>query len=325
MRAVQITRFGGPEVLDVVDLPDPVTGDGEVLYEVSSAGVNFADTHQVENSYLAAQELPLVPGTEFVGTPVGGGQRVVGLLDRGGYAQRVAANPRLTWPVPDGVTDEQALAAVLQGATAWHLLRTSAHLQRGESVVVIAGAGGVGSLAIQLAKQWGAGRVIATASSPEKRALTEELGADAAIDPALADHDPRRFTFALREANEGRQVDVVLEMTGGPVFDGALSALAPFGRMVFYGMAGRVPPTPVQPAALMQKSRAVIGFWLVHALHRPEMLDAAVTDLLAMVADGRLRPVEGGRYPLSDVRRAHEDLRARRTTGKLVLDPHRAG
>src|SRR3954451_9383782 len=156
MRAVQITRFGGPEVLDVVDVPEPTPGDGQQLYDVSTAGINFADTHQIENSYLAAQQLPLIPGAEFVGTSAGGGQRVVGLLDGGGYAEKVVAHDVLTWPVPEGVSDEQALAVVLQGATAWHLLRTSAHLAEGESVVVIAGAGGVGSLAIQLAKKWGA-------------------------------------------------------------------------------------------------------------------------------------------------------------------------
>ena len=130
---------------------------------------------------------------------------MVGLAPAGGYAEKVVAPPRLTWPVPDEVTDEQALALVVQGATAWHLLRTCTHLQPGESVVVIAGAGGVGSLAVQLAKRWGAGRVIATASSPEKRALTEELGADASVDPALADDDPKQFTAALREANGGQR------------------------------------------------------------------------------------------------------------------------
>src|SRR5687768_1542450 len=182
MRAVQITRFGGPEVLDVVDLPDPTPGEGQKLYEVSSAGVNFADTHQIENSYLAQQQLPLTPGAEFVGTPVGGGQRVVGLLEGGGYAEKVVAHDFLTWPVPVGVSD---------------------------------GAGGVGSLAIQLAKQWGAGRVIATASSADKRALCEELGADATVDPALAEEDPKNLTAALREANGGKKVDIVLEMTGG--------------------------------------------------------------------------------------------------------------
>ncbi|MBB3085659.1 quinone oxidoreductase family protein [Geodermatophilus sabuli] len=323
MRAVQITRFGGPEVLDVVDLPDPVPGEGQQLFDVSSAGVNFADTHQVENSYLAPQQLPLVPGAEFVGTPAGGGPRVVGLLDGGGYAEKVAAHPRLTWPVPDGVTDEQALAVVLQGATAWHLLRTSAHLAAGETVVVIAGAGGVGSLAVQLARRWGAGRVIATASSAEKRALTEELGADASVDPALADDDPKAFTAALRDANGGRPVDVVLEMTGGNVFAGSLSALAPFGRLVTYGMASRQETRTVPPGALMQRSRAVIGFWLAHCMTRPQMMDDAMTELLPLVAEGALRPIAGGRYPLTAVREAHQDLLARRTTGKLTLDPAR--
>jgi NADPH2:quinone reductase len=323
MRAVQITRFGGPEVLEIKDVPDPVAGPGQQLYDVSSAGVNFADTHQTENSYIAQQQLPLIPGAEFVGTPVGGGPRVVGLLDGGGYAEKVAALDVLTWPVPDGVTDEQALAVVLQGATAWHLLRTSTHLAEGESVVVIAGAGGVGSLAVQLAKHWGAGRVIATASSAEKRATAEKLGADATVDPALAEDDPKAFTAALREANSGRRVDIVLEMTGGNVFDGALSALAPFGRLAAYGMAGRVPAKPVQAPSLMGTSRAVIGFWLVHCMSRPEMMDAAMNDLLPMVADGVLKPVVGGRYPLSNVRAAHEDLLARRSTGKLVLDPSR--
>src|SRR3954468_2917618 len=322
MRAVQITEFGGPEVLNVVDLPDPVPGDGEQLYEVSAAGVNYADTHQTENSYLSAQELPLIPGTEFVGRP-GDGRRVVGLAPAGGYAQKVVASPRMTWELPESVSDEQALALVVQGATAWHLLRTSTHMQPGESVVVIAGAGGVGSLAVQLAKQWGAGRVIATASSAEKRALTEELGADASVDPALADDDPKQFTAALREANGGRRVDIVLEMTGGNVFDGSLSALAPFGRLVTYGMAGRTPPKPINAGSLMGTSRAVIGFWLAHCMSRPEMMDEAMNGLLPMVADGSLRAVGGGRYPLSAVREAHQDLLARRTTGKLVIDPVR--
>jgi NADPH:quinone reductase-like Zn-dependent oxidoreductase len=297
MRAVQITRFGGPEVMDVVDLPDPTPGEGQKLYEVSSAGVNFADTHQIENSYLSAQQLPLIPGAEFVGTPVGSGQRVVGLLDGGGYAEKVVAHDVLTWAVPDGVSDEQALAVVLQGATAWHLLRTSAHLAEGESVVVIAGA--------------------------EKRGLAEELGAHATVDPALADDDPKTFTAALREANGGKPVDIVLEMTGGNVFSGSLSALAPFGRLVTYGMAARQETPAVPPGALMQKSRAVIGFWLAHCMTRPQMMDAAMNDLLPMVAEGGLKPVVGGRYPLSAVREAHQDLLARRTTGKLVLDPTR--
>src|SRR5215204_3546327 len=169
--------------------------------------------HQTEDSYLAKQTLPLVPGAEFVGIAPDG-TRVVGLLAGGGYAERVLAAPELTWPVPDGVSDGAALAVVLQGLTAWHALRTCAHLAPGESVVVHAAAGGVGTIAVQLARAWGAGQVIATASSDEKRELALSLGAGAAVDSAEPD-----LVGALRAANDGRRVDVVLEMTGGPVFD----------------------------------------------------------------------------------------------------------
>ena len=316
MRAVQITRFGGPEVLDVVDLPDPVPGPGQELFDVSTAGVNYADTHQIEDSYLAAQQLPLVPGAEFVGTSAGGGPRVVGLLEGGGYAEKVAASPRLTWPVPDGVTDEQALAVVLQGSTAYHLLRTSAHLAAGETVVVIAGAGGVGSLAVQLAKKWGAGRVIATASSSEKQSLARELGADVVVDSTRED-----MKAALEEANDGRKVDVVLEMVGGATFEQSLRALAPFGRLVHFGQAGREGAPQLDPGALMARSQGVIGFWLVHMMRRPDLMTEAMDGMFELVRAGELEVVAGGEYPLADARRAHEDLRARTTVGKLVLRP----
>lgn len=315
MRAVQITEFGGPEVLNVTEQPDPVPAPGQLLIDVSRAGVNYADTHQAENSYLAPQELPLIPGAEVVGSTADG-RRVVALLQGGGYAQKAAAWPMLAFDVPDAVSDGDALAVVLQGMTAWHLLRTSTRMQPGDSVVVVAAAGGVGSLAVQLARSWGAGRVIAMASSEDKRALAVELGADVAIDPAAGD-----LKSAIEEANGGRKVDVVLEMTGGPVFDACLAALAPFGRLVAYGMAGRVPPQPVDVGGLMGRSRAVMGFWLAHCMTKPAMMVEPMAELLQLVATGGLRPVVGGEYPMSDVRRAHEDLRARRTTGKLVLDP----
>jgi NADPH:quinone reductase len=314
MRAVQIEEFGGPEVLQVVDVPKPEPGDAEVLIEVSRAGMNFADTHQRENSYLARYEVPLILGGEVAGTTEDG-RRVVALLSNGGYAEYAVAPEATVYPIPDGLDDGAALALLIQGLTAWHLLRTCGRVAPGESVVVISGAGGVGSLAVQLAKPFGAGRVIATASSEEKRALTLELGADAAVDPSVDD-----LTAALIEANDGKRVDVVLEMSGGRVFDQSAEALAPFGRIVAYGIASREQNT-LETGRLMRKSRAVVGFWLVHCLGRRDMVEEPLADLFERAARGELKPRVGGTYPLSEVRRAHEDMQGRKTSGKLLLDP----
>ncbi|HEX7300732.1 MAG TPA: NADPH:quinone oxidoreductase family protein [Solirubrobacteraceae bacterium] len=315
MRAIQQREFGGPEVLELVDLPVPEPGDGEVLIRVTRAGMNFADTHQRRNEYLAAQELPLVPGTEVAGVREDTGERVVALSGSGGYAEYAVAPAALTFPIPDGVDDGTALALIVQGLTAWHLHRTSARVQPGESVVVVAAAGGVGSLAVQLGRPMGAGRVIATASTPAKRDLALELGADAAVDA-----DPEGLTERLIEANLGRPVDVVFEMAGGPVFDACLAALAPFGRLVTYGIASGQ-GNEVHTRKLMGRSRAVVGFWLVHCLGKPAMVDEALADLYDRAARGELRVVVGATYPLSQARQAQIDLAERRTTGKVLLDP----
>jgi NADPH2:quinone reductase len=316
VRAIRIARWGGPEVLELVeDAPVPEPAAHELLVRVSRAGVNFADTHARDNSYLARYELPLVPGAEVAGTTEDG-RRVAGMIANGGYAEYAAVPAATAFDIPEGVSDAAALALLIQGLTAWHLYRTSAHLAKGESVVVHAAAGGVGSLAVQLGRAFGAGRVIATASTESKRALALELGADVAVDVTRED-----LTEALVEANDGRRVDVVLEMAGGRVFDASLRALAPFGRLVTYGMASRE-PNRVGAGNLMRHSSAVIGFWLAHCFTRPrELLAEPLRDLFARVQSGDLRVVEGPVYPLSEARRAHEDLQARRTTGKLLLDP----
>jgi NADPH2:quinone reductase len=315
VRAIRISRFGGPEVLEYVeDAPTPEPAPHELLVRVSRAGINFADTHARENSYLAPYELPLTPGAEVAGTTADG-RRVAAMIASGGYAEYAAVPKATAFELPDGVSDAQALALLVQGLTAWHLYRTSAHLAEGESVVVHAAAGGVGSLAVQLGKAFGA-RVIATASTEEKRRLALELGADAAVDVTRED-----LTDALIAANEGRRVDVVLEMAGGRVFDASLRALAPFGRLVTYGMASRE-PNRIAAGNLLRHSSAVIGFWLAHCFAKPhEMLAKPLHHLFERVARGDLRVIEGAVYPLSEARRAHEDLQARRTTGKLVLDP----
>ena len=277
--------------------------------------MNYADTHQRTNDYLASYDLPLVPGGEVAGVRQDTGERVVAMTGTGGYAEYATAPAALTFPIPEGVDDATAVALLIQGLTAWHLYRTSAQLRPGESVVVHAAAGGVGSLAVQLGKPLGAGRVIATASTEDKRALALELGADVAVDASPAGMKER-----LEEANEGRKVDVVFEMAGGEVFDQSLRALAPFGRIVTYGIASRE-PNQVSTGSLMRRSRAVVGFWLMHCIGRPEMVDDALADLFERVRRGELRVHVGATYPLSEAARAQVDIAERRTTGKVLLDP----
>ena len=315
MRAIQQTEFGGPEVLKLVELPIPEPAEGEVLIRVARAGLNFADTHQRHDNYVAAAKLPLVPGAEVAGVREDTGERVVALCQTGGYAEYATAPAALTFPIPDGIDDATALALLLQGLTAWHLYRTVGRVAEGETVVVHAAAGGVGSLAVQLGHAMGAGRVIATASTAEKRELALGLGADVAVDAAAAGMRER-----LEEANGGRPVDVVFEMAGGEVFEQSLAALATFGRMVVYGIASRE-QNEVRTGKLLRTSRSVLGFWLMHCLDRPAMIDDALADLFARAARGELHVVVGQTYPLGDAARAQTDLQERRTTGKLLLDP----
>lgn len=313
MKAIQIREFGGSEALSYVDVPDPVPGDGQVLVEVARCGVNFADTHVTRNDYLAKQELPLIPGGEVAGrTP--DGRRVAAMLMNGGYAQRVAVHEAMLVPVPDEVSDDHAAALLLQGLTAHALIHRSARLAPGETLVVEAAAGGTGGLAVQLAKRHGA-RVIGLASSPEKRELVTRLGADATVDSRAAD-----MREAILRANGGEPVDAVLQMSGGAAFEGQLRALAPFGRMVTFGIASREENT-VRTGHLMRNSRAVVGFWLVHLMRDPGAVADAIGELFGAVAAGELEVVIGGVHPLSEARRVHELLASRETQGKLLLDP----
>jgi NADPH2:quinone reductase len=313
MRAIQISEFGGPEVMKLVELPTPIPGRGEILLEVTAVGINYADTHQTENSYLSPQTLPLVPGIEVVGTH--DGQRYLASVSSGGYAEQAVALQSFSYPIPDSVSDEEALCILIQGTTAWHLLKTMGHLHSGESVVIHAAAGGVGTLAIQLAKLWGA-RVIAVTSSEEKGALATSLGADEVVDANL-----ENLGKALRAANGGKGVDIVLEMIGGTTFDQSLLALGDFGRMLTFGMASRTAPTSVHPGSLMHGSKTISGFWLANCFGKKEMMNDVIDELFAMISDGKLKPVIGGTYPLSEAGDAHSAMLARGTTGKIVLKP----
>jgi NADPH2:quinone reductase len=310
MKAIQITAFGGPDSMQFIELPDPIPGEGQEVIDVTSIGINYADTHQTENSYLSPQRLPLVPGIEVVGT-TSSGVRVLTPVASGGYAQKALAYSAAMIEIPDGVSDEQALCMLVQGSTAWHILKTVGHLKTGETVVIHAAAGGVGTIAIQLAKLWGA-KVIAVASTQAKRDLAKSLGADA---------DQEKLHERILEANNGKPVDLVLEMVGGKTFDASLEALAPFGRLITYGMASRTAPTPIHPGSLMGGSKTITGFWLSHCFGSKELLNDVIAELFALVESGKLQPVIGATFGLSQAVEAHKAMLARETTGKITLNP----
>ncbi|MER5703724.1 zinc-binding dehydrogenase [Micromonospora sp. NPDC002296] len=316
MKAVVVERFGPAESLSATDFAEPVPGENEVLVRVEKAGVNFADKHVVEGSYSYRPSLPYIPGIEAVGTDPDG-RRVVALPRTGGaWAEWVAAPAATLVAVPDAITDLQALAVANQGFAAWHILRTAGRMTRQDTVVVTAAAGGVGSLAVQLARAWGAKRVIALASTGTKRDLAVRLGADVALDPTSED-----LADELAAANDGKPVDLYLEMSGGAGLDTALASLGRLGRLVTYGAASGRGSTPIRSESLMQGSRSVVGFWANDLVTRyPRITAETMTGLFAMISKGTLTPVTEHVYPLAEAGRALTALANRETTGKLILD-----
>ena len=299
--------------MNYLDLPDPVAGADEALLDVTAIGINYADTHQTENSYLSPQTLPMIPGIEVVGTHAG--KRYLASVSSGGYAQKAIAHKSIMIPIPDSVSDQDALCMLVQGSTAGHLLKTMGHLEKGQSVIIHAAAGGVGTIAIQLAKLWGA-KVIAVTSSDEKAELAKKLGADQVVDAANED-----LSKALRDANSGRGVNLILEMVGGKTFDQSLLALGTFGKLITFGMASRTAPTPIHPGALMHGSKTVAGFWLANCFGKKELFNDVIEELFALISEGKLKPVIGATFPLSQAQAAHKSMLARESVGKIALDP----
>lgn len=314
MRAVRITETGGPEVLAVSDGPEPVAQDGELLVDVAVAGVNFIDTYHRKGAYPIP--LPFLLGLEGVGRVVSTGERVAWADAMGSYAERIAVPADKAVPVPDALTDEQAAGALLQGMTAHAFVVDAFPVQAGQDVLVHAAAGGLGLQLTQLASARGA-RVIGTVSTPEKAELARAAGAVDIVDYS----EVTDIAAAVRELTDGVGVHVVYDGVGASTFDASLAALRRRGTLVLCGAAsGPVPPFDPQ--------RLNAGGSLF--LTRPKLNDYVVTrdELLARaaavfgaVADGTLDVRIGGRYPLDDVRKAHEDLEGRRTTGKLLLVP----
>jgi NADPH:quinone reductase len=320
MKAVQVTETGGPQVLRLADLPDPRPGPGQALVRLSAIGVNYVDTYHRGGLY--PRPLPFVPGAEgagevvAVGDGVSGvavGERVAAVDLAGAYAElALVAADRLV-PLPPGVPDELAAAVLLQGMTAHYLLHDSYPVRPGDPVLVHAAAGGMGLLLCQLGTALGA-RVIGTASTPEKVDLARAAGAD----PVLG-YDG--FPAAVRDLTGGEGVAAVYDGVGRTTFDGSLDSLRPHGVLVLYGQAsGPVPPLDL-PRLQAGGSLYVTRPTLSHFVSTREELLRRAGEILDRVADGTLSVRVGGRYPLADAARAHEDLQARRTTGKLLLVP----
>jgi NADPH:quinone reductase len=312
MRAIVFERNGGPDVLSAQEIPDPSAADGQVLVRVEAVGINYRDVYERQGDGYGSDP-PAVVGVEGAGTVVDSGERVVWVAVPGSYAELVAADPDRLVAVPDGVSAEMAAAAMLQGMTAHYLAFDSYPIEPGDWVVVHAAAGGVGLLLTQLAKLRG-GRVIATTSTEEKASLAREAGADEVIG-----YDG--FAERTREITGGEGAAAVYDGVGKATFLEGLKALRPFGRMINYGSAsGRPDPLDVPtlaPAGSLYVQRPTLQTYT----RTPELLRERAAALFELLAEGKLVVRIGHRYPLAEARQAHEDLEARRTTGKLLLVP----
>ncbi|WP_339216909.1 NADPH:quinone oxidoreductase family protein [Solibacillus sp. FSL W8-0372] len=324
MKAIQFTEYGGPDVLNFIDIERPVIGDQEVLVEVKAIGVNYADTARREGKYVVPTKLPFIPGAEVAGEVVAVGKdvkrlkpgmRVVSLIESGAYAQFVSVHERVLTEIPNGVEYSDAVALPLQGQTAYHILKTMGRLEKGETVLVHAAAGGVGALAVQLAKLFGAGKVIATASTEEKLLHAKNLGAD-----YLVNYTEPGWEEKVREFTGGKGVDIALEMVGGDIFEKTFKCLAPFGRLVIFGRASGEMST-LDAAQLMRRNHSVIGFFLPQIMSQPELYQRSFTELLNFVDSGKLKLTIGGIYRLEEASLVHQLLQGRKTVGKLILTP----
>jgi len=323
MKAIQIKQTGGPEVMELVDLPVPQPKSNEAVVKISAAGVNFIDVYNREGRYKA--QLPLVLGQEgagvvsAVGSDVGGlvavGDRVAYTMTLGSYAEYAAVPADRLVKIPAGVTDHDAAAAILQGMTAHYLVYDTFPLKKGETALIHAAAGGVGLLLVQMAHNIGA-RVIATVSTEEKAQLARAAGADDVILYTQSD-----FEVQTKKLSGGRGVDVVYDSVGKTTFERGLNVLRPRGMMaLFGGSSGAV--APIDPLLLTQKGSLFLTRpSLTHYIATTQELRTRAGAVFGMIRDGKLKLRSEHSYPLAEAQQAHRDLEARKTTGKLLLIP----
>jgi NADPH:quinone reductase len=317
MRAWRVHELGDPSTmtLDEVDVPTP--GEGQVLVKVGAAALNFPDVLMAMGTYQERPPLPYTPGIELCGEIEGTGRRVLGSPagGPGAFAEYALMDAASAWPVPEGMSDEKAAALYLTYQTGHVGLHRRAHLQAGEWLLVHAGAGGVGSAAIQLGKAAGA-HVIATAGGPEKVQVCRDLGADHVVDYTADD-----FVPAVKEVTGGRGADVVYDPVGGDVFDKSRRCIAFEGRLVVVGFtSGRIPDAPANHALV--KNYSVVGLhWGLYRTREPALIGAVHAELTRLVDSGQVDPLLGDVLPLDQAPQALARLADRSTVGKVVLVP----
>lgn len=329
MKAVVINSYGTPDVLGVEDVEIPAPGPGQILIRVESVSVNYADIVRRRNDpYPVPTPLPAILGGEVAGfvESVGEGSKLHAVGDRvfailggggkGGYAQYAIAEERQTIKIPADLDLDVACTLVVAGVTAYQTLKEAGQLQPGETVFIPGALGGVGSYAVQLARHFGAGRIIAGASGKKRGEEAVRRGSDYAVDYTQAD-----WPDQLRKLTEGKGADVILDMAGGKVFDQSLTALAPFGRLVVYGTATRERSTLV-PQTLMAQNQTVVGYYVGQWFAgRPARSMEAFNALVGMIQAGTLTVSVAGRLLLSGAAEAHRIMESRQSTGKIVLNP----
>jgi NADPH2:quinone reductase len=275
------------------------------IVNVKCIGVNFADTHQTEDTYISKQKLPFIPGAEVAGIN-SKGKRVVAIASSGAYAEKVHTFKNLTIEIPDNIEFEESVALMIQGTTAWNLLHNLGNVKNGNSVLIHSGSSGVGVMAIQIAKLAGA-KVTTTVSNKEKEELVKELGADFIIESSL-----------IKENIKQNEYDIVLNMSGENL-DNDLYSLKPFGKLIVYGIASRKPPMPINPAQLLAESKAIMGFWLNHSFENIDLFKETLNNLFNLVLNKQIKVIIKNRYSLKDARLAHLDILNRITVGKVIL------
>ncbi|MDO8431545.1 MAG: quinone oxidoreductase [Candidatus Binatus sp.] len=322
MKAIVFDKIGGPEVMKIADVPRPEVKPGTVLLRVRAAGINFADTLFRQGQYLMQPQLPDTPGLECAGeieaigagvTNLKAGQRVAALGSKM-YAEYALAPAAQVIPIPDSTSFAEGAAFPIQVLTAWHMLHTSHRTGPGQTVLVHSAAGGVGIVAVQIAKAAGA-RVIGTVSSDSKFALVKEYGADDVIN--YSTHD---FAAEANRLTGGRGVDLILDAVGATTLEKGLTCLAPFGHLILYGRAGG-PPEPLNLFKLFEKSIKVSGFVLYTVTAVPEVMRRGIEESFKLMASGKLKLVVGKSFPLAEAAEAHRFMESRQSTGKLILTP----